>query len=193
MSQEGDSGTCRPVKPCADIGGQVELRRGPVSSRRGAGRTPVPRALRRPATQYLRPGIPGFTPSAVYPVTPDLAKARTLASRHGRTAVIYACEYAACRPLAQTVRKDLADICLRVEVNIFDHNTLHARLATPNQPFDIAFGTDGGVASSPAGRGAIRAREGSRRPADAGPGTRACADRAAAGNRVSAAPGATTR
>ena len=95
----------------------------------------------RPATQYLPPGIPGFTPSAVYPVTPDLAKARALASGQGRTAVLYSCDYAACRQQAQIVSDDLAAIGLHVEVKIFDHATLYARLATPTEPFDIAFGT----------------------------------------------------
>ena len=95
----------------------------------------------RPATQYLPPGIPGFSPSAIYPVTPDLAEARALASGHGRAAVLYACDFAACRQLAQIVSNDLATIGLRVEVKIFDHATLYARLARPNEPFDLAFGT----------------------------------------------------
>ena len=95
----------------------------------------------RPATQYLPPGMPGFTPSPAYPITPDLPKARALASGHGRTAVLYACDFAACRQQAQIVSNDLAGIGLRVEVKIFDHSTLYARLATPNEPFDIAFGT----------------------------------------------------
>jgi peptide/nickel transport system substrate-binding protein len=95
----------------------------------------------RPATQYLPPGIPGFTPSAVYPITPNLTKARALTSGRGRTAILYACNYAACRQLAQIVSNDLARIGLRVETKAFDHNALYARLATPNEPFDIAFGT----------------------------------------------------
>ena len=95
----------------------------------------------RPATQYLPPGMPGFTPSPAYPITPDLPKARALASGHGRTAVLYSCDYAACRELAQIVSNDLDRIGLRAEIKIFDHSTLYARLATPNEPFDIAFGT----------------------------------------------------
>ena len=55
--------------------------------------------------------------------------------------MLYACDYAACRQLAQIVRNDLAAIGLRVKVKLFDHNTLYARLATPNEPFDVAFGT----------------------------------------------------
>jgi ABC-type transport system substrate-binding protein len=93
----------------------------------------------RPTSQYLPPGMPGHSPSAIYPLTPDLAKARALASGHGRTAVLYTCNYAACRQLAQIVSDDLAAIGLRVEVKFFDHATLVARFTKPNEPFDIGF------------------------------------------------------
>lgn len=95
----------------------------------------------RPTSQYLPPGMPGFSPSTIYPLTPDLAKARALASGHKRPAVLYACDYAACRQLAQIVSDDLAAIGLRVEVKIFDHATLYGRLAKPHEPFDLGFGT----------------------------------------------------
>jgi hypothetical protein len=85
--------------------------------------------------------MPGSSPLAVYPVTPDLAKATALASGHRRTAILYTCDYAACLQLARIVRNDLAAIGLRVEVRSFDHVTLYARLARPNEPFDVAFGT----------------------------------------------------
>ena len=95
----------------------------------------------RPTSQYLPPGMPGHNPSAIYPLTPDRAKARALATRRRRTAVLYTCNYAACRQQAQIVSDDLAAIGLHVEIKIFDHATLYARLARPNEPFDIAFGT----------------------------------------------------
>ena len=95
----------------------------------------------RPTSQYLPPGMPGSSASAIYPLTPDLAKATALASGHRKTAVLYTCNYAACRQQAQIVSDDLAAIGLHVEVKIFDHATLYARLARPNEPFDIAFGT----------------------------------------------------
>jgi YVTN family beta-propeller protein len=95
----------------------------------------------RPTSQYLPPGMPGHSPSAIYPLTPDLAKARALASGHGRTAVLYTCNYAVCRQQAQIVSDDLAAIGLRVEIKIFDHATLYARFTKPNEPFDIGFAT----------------------------------------------------
>jgi YVTN family beta-propeller protein len=93
----------------------------------------------RPASQYLPPGIPGYSDSSIYPLTPDLARATSLASGHGRTAVLYACDYSACLQLAQLVRDELAGIGLRVEVKTFDHVTLYARIARPHAPFDLAF------------------------------------------------------
>jgi peptide/nickel transport system substrate-binding protein len=93
----------------------------------------------RPASQYLPPGIPGYSDSSNYPLTPDLARATSLASGHGRSAVLYACDYSACLQLAQLVRNELAGIGLRVEVKTFDHVTLYARIARPHAPFDLAF------------------------------------------------------
>jgi peptide/nickel transport system substrate-binding protein len=92
-----------------------------------------------PASQYLPPGIPGFTDSPTYPLTSDLAHARALASGHGRTAVLYTCGYSACLQLAQLVKHDLAAIGLGVKVKIFDHAALIVRLARPHEPFDLAF------------------------------------------------------
>jgi peptide/nickel transport system substrate-binding protein len=95
----------------------------------------------RPTSQYLPPGMPGHSPSAIYPLTPDLAKARALASGHGRTVVLYDCNYPDCRKQAQIVSNDLAAIGLRVEVKIFDHATLAGRTSRPNEPFDLTFAT----------------------------------------------------
>ncbi|HET7047977.1 MAG TPA: ABC transporter substrate-binding protein [Solirubrobacteraceae bacterium] len=92
-----------------------------------------------PASQYLPPGIPGYSHAPAYPLTPDLAKARALATGHGRTAILYTCNYAACLQLAQLVKDDLAAIGLRVEVKAFDHAALVNRIPRPHEPFDLAF------------------------------------------------------
>ena len=95
----------------------------------------------RPTDQYLPPTVPGSGGRRVYPLSGDRARARKLAHVHGRTAVLYACNYAACRQLAALVRNDLATIGLRVHVRTFDHVTLYARLARRHEPFDLAPGT----------------------------------------------------
>ena len=44
----------------------------------------------QPTDQYLQSGIPGFRDTHVYPLTPDLARAKRLARGHGGRAVLYA-------------------------------------------------------------------------------------------------------
>ena len=92
-----------------------------------------------PTDHYLPPGIPGYSNVHIYPLTPDLTKARQLAQRHsGATAVLYTCERQTCAQQAQIIKADLAAIGLRVVVKAFQGPTLFAKLATPGEPFDIA-------------------------------------------------------
>jgi peptide/nickel transport system substrate-binding protein len=98
------------------------------------------RAADTPADQYLPPGIPGFSQSCTYPLEPNLAKARTISSGGGKTAILFTCANSGCRQMAQIVRNDLAGIGLRVEIGSFDHTALYARMARPHEPFDLAFG-----------------------------------------------------
>jgi YVTN family beta-propeller protein len=95
----------------------------------------------RPTGQYLPPGVPGFSGSALYPLTPDLNKARALASGERRTAVLYSCETFECQQLDQVVRNDLARIGLTVEVTTFGHDTLYPKIAAAGARFDLAFAT----------------------------------------------------
>ncbi|HMC69189.1 MAG TPA: ABC transporter substrate-binding protein, partial [Mycobacteriales bacterium] len=93
-----------------------------------------------PTDHYLPPGIPGYRNVHIYPLTPDLAKARQLAKGHpSTTAVLYTCDVSPCDQQAQIIKKDLAAIGLRVEVKAFPMGTYFTKLATPGERFDIAW------------------------------------------------------
>ena len=99
--------------------------------------SPVPE---HPTDHYLPPGIPGYSTTRIYPLKPDLAKARALAKgRATTTAVLYTCDQAPCVEQAQIIKTDLAAIGLRVEVKAYPDQTLYAKTATPGEPFDIAW------------------------------------------------------
>ena len=69
-----------------------------------------------PTDHYLPPGMPGFRDAHVYPMTPDVAKARKLARGDDRTAVLYTCDSSPCPEQAQIVKTDLAAIGLQVQI-----------------------------------------------------------------------------
>ena len=97
---------------------------------------PVPE---RPADHYLPPGIPGFRDTHVYPLTPDVAKARRLAHGRGKTAVLYTCNQPPCPAQTRIVKTDLAAIGLRVRIKEYPAATMFAREAKPGAPFDLAY------------------------------------------------------
>jgi YVTN family beta-propeller protein len=91
-----------------------------------------------PTDRYLPPGVPGYSNTHIYPLTPDLRKARQLArGRAGATAVLYTCQVAPCEEQAQIIKTDLAAIGLRVEVKAFPIATFFG--LNPGAPFDIAY------------------------------------------------------
>jgi peptide/nickel transport system substrate-binding protein len=93
-----------------------------------------------PTDHYLPPGVAGYRDVHVYPRSPDLATARRLARGHaGQTVVLYTCRDATCAEQAQIVTADLAAIGLRVEFKAFSQTTLNTKLATPGEPFDLAW------------------------------------------------------
>jgi peptide/nickel transport system substrate-binding protein len=93
-----------------------------------------------PTDHYLPPGMPGYSNAHIYPLTPDLAKARQLAKGHPpTTAVLYTCHASPCDQQAQIIKTDLAAIGLRVEVKAFPTGTLFTKLTAPGEPFDIAW------------------------------------------------------
>jgi YVTN family beta-propeller protein len=95
-----------------------------------------------PTDHYLPPGIPGYRSAHVYPLAPDLAKARQLiAAAHaaGRTAVLYTFDSYPGPELAQIVKNDLARIGLQVQFDTFPIRKFYSLLATPGAPFDLAY------------------------------------------------------
>ena len=57
-----------------------------------------------PTDHYLPPGMPGYRNLDVYPLTPDLVKARALANGNGRSAILYTCNYSPCTEQARPSR-----------------------------------------------------------------------------------------
>ena len=92
---------------------------------------------RQPTDQYLPPGIPGYHNVPVYPLTPDLAKARQLAPGLRATAVLYTCNESTCIQDAQILKNDLAAIGLNVQVHQFPYPVLYD-LVSHTGPWDIA-------------------------------------------------------
>jgi YVTN family beta-propeller protein len=93
-----------------------------------------------PADHYLPPGIPGSSSGHVYPLTPDLAKARSLARGNGRTAVLYTCNFPTCAAQAQIIKNDLARIGLRVVVKEVAPSVIYGLAQRRTYPFDLALG-----------------------------------------------------
>ena len=109
----------------------------------------------QPTDHYLPPGIPGHVNRQIYPLTPDLTKARQLAKGHaGATAVLYTCNRPTCIQQAQIVKNDLAAIRLRVVVKTFEDRQLSKRIGKPGEPFDI-FGDGSWAADYPDPQGVL--------------------------------------
>jgi peptide/nickel transport system substrate-binding protein len=92
----------------------------------------------KPTDQYLPPGMPGFREAAIYPSTPDLAKARRLAGREPRRAVLYALDHDPSPQLAQIVKANLGAIGIDVEVKVLPDPVLFEKTQRKGDPFDIA-------------------------------------------------------
>lgn len=93
--------------------------------------------------QYLPRTMPGFRDERIYPLRgPDLPRARALARgrvRSGR-AVLYTCsDRPDCIPVAQILQRNLKAIGLDVEIEQFPFQVEIQKLATPGEPFDLAW------------------------------------------------------
>jgi peptide/nickel transport system substrate-binding protein len=93
----------------------------------------------RPSDQYLPPGIFGFRDVTIYPVIPNVAKARRLAGGKRRTAVFYTCNHSPCDQMAQVVKTDLATIGIDVQVKTFPIDALFTRIRRKGEPFDLSW------------------------------------------------------
>jgi YVTN family beta-propeller protein len=89
----------------------------------------------KPTDQYLPPGMLGFQDASIYPFTPDLAKARRLAAGRGGKAILWTCNVAPCRQVAEIVKTNLAPIGIDVEIEEFPVDVLFAGVQDP--PLDI--------------------------------------------------------
>jgi YVTN family beta-propeller protein len=105
-------------------------------AQRGDRFSPLPA---QPTDHYLPPGMPGFRDAHVYPMTPDLVKARKLARGGERTAVLYTCNSSPCPEQAQIVKTDLAAIGLQVQIKTVPFETYFTTLDKPGHPFDLAW------------------------------------------------------
>ena len=105
-------------------------------ARLGDAFAPVPA---QPASHYLPPGMPGFRDAHLYPMTPNIVKARNLAQGGGRTAVLYTCDVSPCQEQAQIVKTNLAAIGLQVHITTVPFANYFTQLSNPDKPFDLAW------------------------------------------------------
>jgi ABC-type transport system substrate-binding protein len=101
----------------------------------------------RPSDQYLPSILPGFKDANVYPLEhPDLQRARALATGNlrGGKAVLYVNTSPIPMAIGQLVKQQLAEIGLEVDIRGIPIHSASAayfkKLATPGEPWDIAFG-----------------------------------------------------
>jgi peptide/nickel transport system substrate-binding protein len=100
----------------------------------------------RPTDQYLPFSLPGFKNADIYPLDGDLQRARALArgNLRGGKAILYVNSSALPMAVGQLVRQQLAEIGLGVEIRPIPIHSASAayfkKLATPGEPWDIAFG-----------------------------------------------------
>jgi len=92
----------------------------------------------QPTDHYLTPGIRGFRTMHVYPLTPDLARAKRLARGHGGRAVFFAGNDPADRELAQLIKAELAPIGINVEIKPMTGFGIGHIAGTRGAPFDMA-------------------------------------------------------
>jgi ABC-type transport system substrate-binding protein len=90
------------------------------------------------AEMFLPPGVPGFRDEHVYPLTPDVAKARRLAGHGQHTAVLYCLLQGGSPRAAQIIANNLAAIGIDVRVHCMPGDEFYSRILHPNDPWDMA-------------------------------------------------------
>ena len=91
--------------------------------------------------QFLPPGMLGFRDASTYPFEGDLAKARELAGRMRKRAVLYTCTFSPCPQWAQVVKANLARIGMTVEIRSFSIGDLFAKQSKRGESWDIGLMT----------------------------------------------------
>ncbi|HEX4526609.1 MAG TPA: ABC transporter substrate-binding protein [Gaiellaceae bacterium] len=98
-----------------------------------------------PAQMSIPPGIPGFRDRHVYPLVPDLARARRLAGSGHHEAELYCVLEGGGPKAAQVVKNNLAAIGIDVHVHCMPGDDFYTRLFRPNEPWDMdieSYGAD---------------------------------------------------
>lgn len=91
-----------------------------------------------PNDNYLPPGMPGYNGVHLYPLSgPDTSTARSLLAGATPSAVLYAQPRQ--QALAQTVQANLSQVGFSVTIQYFEGSEYFLRLATPGEPYDLAF------------------------------------------------------
>jgi YVTN family beta-propeller protein len=96
-----------------------------------------------PAQMGIPPGMPGFRDRHVYPIVPDLAKARRLAGTGHHHAELYCVLEAGSPQAAQIIKINLAAIGIDVDVHCVPGGEMWTLLSRPNEPWDIAIDSYG--------------------------------------------------
>jgi ABC-type transport system substrate-binding protein len=96
-----------------------------------------------PTDHYLPRGLPGYRNVRLYPLRgPDLRRARALAHGHRRAgkAVLYTCsDRPDCIGVAQVLQQNLRAIGIKLQIKQFPLGLMFQKLATPGEPFDLAW------------------------------------------------------
>ena len=101
------------------------------------------------AQMYLPPGVPGFRDEHIYPLTPDVATARSLAGPGRHTAVLYCLLQGGGPRAAQIIVENLAAIGIHVQVQCFAGNQFWARWLKNGAPWDLAVVAGAGDPGNP--------------------------------------------
>jgi ABC-type transport system substrate-binding protein/class 3 adenylate cyclase/tRNA A-37 threonylcarbamoyl transferase component Bud32 len=73
-----------------------------------------------PSDSYLPPGLPASSEKRVYPLSPNLARARKLAHGFGGTVALYTCMRPDCSASSRIIRANLAALGMTVKIVSFD-------------------------------------------------------------------------
>ena len=92
----------------------------------------------RPTDQYVPPTLQGFRDVRIYPMSPDLGRARALAGPRRRSVVLYTGGFPSHVRMAEIVRANLRRIGIDVQIKNLGER-IFARLGRRDEPFDMAF------------------------------------------------------
>jgi ABC-type transport system substrate-binding protein len=88
-----------------------------------------------PSAAYLPPGLPGASTASVYPLKPNLPRARALAHGFRGKVVLYSCRRPECTTPARIVRANLAPLGIAVRIVELDDQWTAAQ--QPGAPYDM--------------------------------------------------------